>query len=386
MKINTLKVETSDIAAIGTWLIIFVISMYLLPQMSDSIKANRYLIIGLFIAYLACFITYSQLGQSPENKAVIVSVYIAQLLSAFGLLIVWPMDYFPILTIIWVGMLPHFFSFRNSLLIMLLVVSLWFSIKALLWQGSNILIQALLYGTFHFFAILMTFQTQQAEVSNQKTQSLNKELQATQQLLNEATKQNERTRIARDLHDLLGHHLTALIINLQVATHTSEGEAKEKIVQCHSLAKLLLSDVREAVSSLRENQNLDFTGLINRMVENVPRLKINQQIEAHLALEDLNLAKTLLSCIQESITNCLRHANASEFWLTIKQVEQKLRVELYDNGQISSSYREGNGLAGMRERVAQIDGKLHFNIVQKALQIQIEIPLNANPKKSAYAN
>jgi len=375
MKRKQLYFSVKDFAGIGTWLVIFVISMYLLPNTNEATKENSYLIIGLLLVYILCFMHFTQVHHLQHNSRSIAAVYLTQLISAFALMLLWPMSFFSILTVIWVAMLPRFFSFRNSILIVILVVTAWFTILGMVWNSSDVIIQALLYGTFHFFAIIMTLQTQQAEKANLKAQSLNKELQATQQLLTEASRQNERTRIARDLHDLLGHHLTALIINLQIATRISQGEAKEKITQCHMLAKLLLSDVREAVSTLRENQNLDLKTMINLMIENIPKLKINSTIDAHLNLEELTLAKILLSCVQESITNSLRHSNANECWLTITQIDQTLTMVYYDNGNISVPYREGNGLQGMRERVGEFGGKLTLKIFHDALKITINIPL-----------
>jgi signal transduction histidine kinase len=85
----------------------------------------------------------------------------------------------------------------------------------------------------------------------------NAELRATRALLAESARVNERTRISRELHDLLGHHLTALSLNLEVAGHLSEGRVKEHVQQAHTLARLLLTDVREAVSQLREGGAID---------------------------------------------------------------------------------------------------------------------------------
>ena len=299
MKLKTFSLSVMDFAAVGTWLVVFGVSLYFLPRSSDAIQANSHIIIGLFCSYIIAFVLTTRDGLWVNASKWQLVVFGIQLASAFGILVYWPLDFLPILTIIWVAMLPHFCSSRNSLLITIAVIVAWFSMRGLFWNSKSLIVQALLYSTFHFFAILMTVQTKRAEYATQKAQSLNKELIATQQLLTEASRQNERTRIARDLHDLLGHHLTALIINLQVAGHISQGEAKEKITQCHSLAKLLLSDVREAVSTLRDNQELDFALLVKLMVDNVPKLKIHLNITTLLNLEDLNLAKNLLSCISK---------------------------------------------------------------------------------------
>ena len=64
--------------------------------------------------------------------------------------------------------------------------------------------------------------------------------------------EDERRRIARELHDLVGHHLTALTLNLEVVTHLVDGKVLGHVQQAHSLAKLLLADVREVVSEMRD--------------------------------------------------------------------------------------------------------------------------------------
>jgi len=263
---------------------------------------------------------------------------------------------------------------------MVAVMVAWFSVYSWRWNIEGVYFEAILYSTFHFFALLMSYQTKLAENATVEAQRLNKELQATQHLLSEASRQNERTRIARDLHDLIGHHLTALIINLQVAAHESDGSAKQKVEQCHSIAKLLLNDVRDAVSTLRENQQLDFQKMLKLMVENLPKLIVHQQIKYSLVLDDLALAKTLLYCIQESLTNSLRHSGASEFWITLDREGEHLKLELVDNGQASEPLKNGNGLNGMQERVQELGGHIDFEHIHHSLAIRISIPLESKDK------
>ena len=81
-----------------------------------------------------------------------------------------------------------------------------------------------------------------------RTGTLNAELRATQQLVVDSSKIAERMRIARELHDLLGHHLTGLSLNLEVASHLTQGQTQEHIQTAQSVTKLLLEDVREVVN------------------------------------------------------------------------------------------------------------------------------------------
>jgi signal transduction histidine kinase len=128
-------------------------------------------------------------------------------------------------------------------------------------------ISATLFLMFNLFALIMMNTAIKERRAREQANQLNRELLATHSLLRQASQQAERVRIARNIHDLLGHHLTALTINLQVASRIVEGEAKEKVEQCHSLSKVLLSDVREAVSEIRDKSNIYLKDALEILVE-----------------------------------------------------------------------------------------------------------------------
>src|SRR3546814_945901 len=126
---------------------------------------------------------------------------------------------------------------------------------------------------------------QQAQARDEQRR-LNAELRATRALLAESARVNERTRISRELHDLLGHHLTALSLNLEVASHITEGKAHEHVGQAHTLARLLLSDVREAVSQIRGNDAIDMSATLLPLADNVPGLRIDMVMPKPFLLDD----------------------------------------------------------------------------------------------------
>src|SRR3546814_8458441 len=109
--------------------------------------------------------------------------------------------------------------------------------------------QAVLYVGFAGFVFVTSMVARQQAQARDEQRRLNAELRATRALLAESARVNERTRISRELHDLLGHHLTALSLNLEVASHITEGKAHEHVGQAHTLARLLLSDVRDRKST-----------------------------------------------------------------------------------------------------------------------------------------
>lgn len=298
-----------------------------------------------------------------------------QLASAFAAALYLPVDFMPIYTIIWLAIATSYYSLRLCWWLLAAVMLGWYLIMRFVWQDDAAGISAVLYGTFHVFAMLSASNAHKAHVARTEVEALNRELVATQHLLTEASRLNERTRIGRDLHDLLGHHLTALSINLQIAERISDGEVRTKVEECRALARLLLSDVRETVSQLRDGSAIDFTRSISLVIENVPELNINLEIDENLVIDDVEIAEALLRCVQEAITNSLRHAGAQRLWIVFRQDAGIIHLEIRDDGTADTELSEGNGLTGMRERLANIQGLLTLDRVENALRLRIDIPV-----------
>lgn len=212
-----------------------------------------------------------------------------------------------------------------------------------------------------FFAYIASMATQQLSQARDELRRVNSELRATQSLLTENTRIAERVRIARELHDLVGHHLTALTLNLEVATHLIEGKALEHVHQARSVARLLLSDVREVVSEMRSNDGVNLAEALKKLVEGVPQPQIHLAIPPGFSVTDPQRAQVLLRCAQEVITNAVRHARARNLWLELELRDNELHLTARDDGQGMSQPRIGNGLSGMRERLRQLGGGLDLD-------------------------
>jgi len=312
----------------------------------------------------------SQSSQSPIRRALLWVMLAAILIMSWRV----DVDIFTIYTIIWIACCAYYVSTAWAWFWMFAVNVAWLIIRHFSWEQDQVLISTLLLGTFHLFAMLSSITAKEAEEANESTQRLNRELLATQKLLEQASRESERTRIARDLHDLLGHHLTALTINLQVAGHITEGEAKEKVEQCHSLSKLLLNDVREAVSELRERPVVSAKELLEVAIADLPRLEVDLQVEEGLQINDVNTGQIVLRTVQEALTNTLKHTSAKLARISLVQKDQKLVFDYEDEGGSTGNITLGNGLTGMRERLEKIGGTL--NIFQEpALRLNAVIPL-----------
>jgi len=208
------------------------------------------------------------------------------------------------------------------------------------------------------FAFMSGMVALQQHVARDELRKVNSELRATQALLADNTRIAERVRIARELHDLVGHHLTALTLNLEVATHLVDGKALEHVQQAHSLAKLLLADVREVVSEMRLDDKVDLAAALRTLVSGMPEPRIHLDLASELALTDPLRAQVLLRCAQEMITNSVRHARADNLWVSLLQDDEGLALTARDDGRGVNEVEAGNGLKGMAERLRQLGGEL----------------------------
>lgn len=239
-------------------------------------------------------------------------------------------------------------------------------------------LQSALYAGYSSFAFAIGLVARQQAEARDEQRRLNAELRATRALLAEGSRLNERMRISRELHDLLGHHLTALSLNLEVAGHLTEGRGHEHVRQAHTLAKLLLTDVREAVSQLRDDGAVELAVAVRSLAEGVPGLEIHLQLPDPFAVEDPECAHVILRCTQEIITNAVRHAGASGLWLSFVRDGGGWRILARDDGRGADRLQVGNGLQGMRERVQAHGGSLQISTAPgKGFHIDIRLPLEA---------
>lgn len=208
---------------------------------------------------------------------------------------------------------------------------------------------------------------------------LNSELLATRSLLAENTRVAERVRISRDLHDLVGHHLTALTLNLEVASHTCDGSARDHVDQAASIARLLLSDVREVVSDMRQEDQVDFREVLTMLVGGLPQMTIHLDLPEDGSWIDPQRAQVLLRCAQELLTNAARHSGAGNLWITMERGQDNIALVVRDDGRGAEDLMPGNGLNGMRERLRELGGRLELSTAAgTGLLARVWLPLGEN--------
>ena len=362
-------------AGVITWLIVSAVTLYVVGD-TASITELLAGIALMGIILVAMVVASGPFRTGPATRLGKAALW-THVTAAFGLGLVFNFDFLQIFTIIWIAIAPAFYTARQCVALMALIVVGWYCVKTWYWDEANGVLVAALFGTFHYFALLSSLATREAERSREQALALNRELLATQRQLEAATRDAERTRIARDLHDLIGHHLTALSIHLQVASRKSSGEAAASIDKCHSISKLLLSDVRAAVSELRSDETAGFDEQLKRIADDSPGIEIRWRIDAATAAIGTPASDVLLHAVREAVTNTLRHANATVVSIDIASAGGAITARISDNGRVEGTLSPGNGLNGMRERVERLGGQLSLAADDGPLTIDIRLPSTA---------
>ncbi len=175
----------------------------------------------------------------------------------------------------------------------------------------------------------------------------------------EHTRTLERLRVARDLHDTLGHHLTALGMQLEVAARLADGRAKEHVERAHAIGRSLLTDVRDAVSDLREKRPLG--AALRTLVAAPGKAAVRLDLAAELDGLGGDQAEAIVRCVQEVLTNAARHGDARNLWIAITADRSAICLRARDDGQSAPAIDAiawGHGLAGMRERFGALGGQV----------------------------
>jgi signal transduction histidine kinase len=226
----------------------------------------------------------------------------------------------------------------------------------------------LAFGGFQLFAYVMASLASSERSAREQLTRAHSELLATRALLSENSRNEERLRISRDLHDTLGHHLTALSLQLEVASRLTDGKAAEHVLQAHAITRLLLSDVRGVVSELRGNERRELVGstrvdlsrALRTLVVGSSAPVIHLDLPPTFEIEQGARADALLKCVQEIVTNTRRHAAARQLRIIVSSDADGITLHAYDDGRGVATIAMGNGLTGMQERFEALGGRIEF--------------------------
>ena len=184
----------------------------------------------------------------------------------------------------------------------------------------------------------------------------------------------ERERIGRDLHDILGHTLSSIILKADLAekllARHQAGAAQQQLSELSQIARDALSQVRQSVSGYK-HQGL--AAEVHKLLGRLRDAGFQADLQGELPALDSRRETTLILALTELVTNVMRHSKGDRCQLSFLQQDNKLHIRLIDNGHCDA-ITEGNGIAGLRQRLAAIGGNLSITW-HEGVSALIQLPL-----------
>jgi signal transduction histidine kinase len=216
-----------------------------------------------------------------------------------------------------------------------------------------------------------------------KLESANRQLQEYALKVENYATVNERNRLAREIHDGLGHHLTALNMQIRAANAVlpqNQERVKEFLVNAENITHQALLDVRQSVSALRERTEED-RPLVGQ-VESIAAMwrSTGAQIQVEVAGLERPLRPeifmAIIRTIQEAISNSVKYAQATRLIILLDYSSlDKFQLRILDNGIGAETVEGGFGLVGMQERITLLQGSLIIKTAKgEGFMIDIKIP------------
>ncbi|PET71498.1 hypothetical protein CN514_06760 [Bacillus sp. AFS001701] len=189
----------------------------------------------------------------------------------------------------------------------------------------------------------------------------------------------ERNRIARDIHDAVGHSLTSIIVQIQAVQYMIKKDpnrAEQSLKDMLVVARKGLDDIRKSVHSLADDLPHSAIGTLETLLAHMESSStIQYSFKAEIGDVELEI---LFRILQESITNVIRHSQATKLDVVLKKEAEVINMTIRDNGDLENAQKinEGFGLKSMRERLEKMNGSLSYSVIfPHGFEIVAKIPL-----------
>lgn len=226
---------------------------------------------------------------------------------------------------------------------------------------------------FIMFAVIYLYRKNLQEKS--KVELLNRELKIANDTLKEYSDRieelavtKERTRIAQELHDSLGHYLAALKMNLEFAGKTAghqPDKVKQIIHKAHDLTKESILKLRQAVMLLQGSLpgrgfEQELRDIFSHFQE-AGGIRFELEMDAAIEAEQPDVKHCLYQSVQETITNAIKHGHASYVSVRIQKNRNMILAHIHNNGSACGTIIKSNGLKGIEKRAAALGGEAVFS-------------------------
>ncbi len=380
-----------NMAAYG---IMAAVSLSLLWQAFSLRYPNRWFVLGLLLAVAALFVLHSRKDSAADSRR--THLYLAVQALLIAILEMNNPSYFgaAVLFFMLSAQAATSFPWRTSL-VWVGLFTLFTAVLLVVRGGLDALPILPIYGGGYFFFAAFAHQTHQAEEARHESQQLLAALQEAHRQLQEYAVQveelavaQERNRLAREMHDTLGHRLTVSVVQLEGAERLipdDPARATQMVKTVREQVRAALGELRRIVAALRPplEADLPLPRAIVRLTDEFQKatgIAVHRSLPPAIPPLPPAWRLTLYRTVQEGLTNVQRHADARRVWLAVQVNDQMLTLRLSDDGRGWSpgEPQQGFGLRGLRERAHQLGGELHLETGLKGgAAIILRLPLPA---------
>ncbi|WP_432662919.1 sensor histidine kinase [Wukongibacter baidiensis] len=357
---------------------IFFLSLlfYMAVYFENASGTRLYMLLGLFAVYIILGIVRKRLYRNEMLLSCsflidIVLVYLLEHNSRFLINYFFHSFYIVILLEVSLtlkrdkSLIISIISVGVSLIKYILLISYNNNLASLSQMAFFLLINALILVIANF-AQYNRDEKEKKELLYNELLKTHKKLKEYSDKVEELAALEERNRIARDIHDTLGHNMTALIMQMEISSHMIDEDidkTKELIDSAKEMARQGLLSVRKVVETLRIEETKKETNSIECLIDefsNAAGIEIEFETIGELTKRHPNIDIALYRIVQESLTNAVRHGKATKVEVCITYKNEAIEFEIKDNGIGAKQIKEGYGIKGMKERITNLSGKVEF--------------------------
>ncbi|MFY4775667.1 sensor histidine kinase [Metabacillus sp. RGM 3146] len=232
----------------------------------------------------------------------------------------------------------------------------------------------------------MDKQYEQLTNSHAALSAAHEQLHSYSKQIEELTMTRERNRMAREIHDTVGHKMTALLIQIELVKEMLDidpEKAEETILVCDSLARSALEEIRFSVRTIRteEGGQQALIPSLRKLMEEFYKttgLETSFEIKGDPSMIPMTLHLSIIRTVQESLTNARRHGEATACSIKLNCSKELVSLILEDNGQGTGKISKGFGLINMKERIEEHGGSIQFvSKANQGFQVKAVFPLLA---------
>jgi signal transduction histidine kinase len=226
------------------------------------------------------------------------------------------------------------------------------------------------------------FLYDELKISRDKLQKSNDKLKDYSKKIEDITLINERNRLASEIHDTIGHKLTALLMEIdlcQKLVDLDTAKCKVELSKAQGLARETFAEVRRSVKDIKPENSLNLTGInaikdLIRDFEKNTRIKVDFQVLGQQYKITPTMEVTIYKIIQEALTNSAKHGKAKVVNINLNFKENIMELAIMDDGVGSEIINKGIGLQTMEERVNFLGGEVSFSGIDN-FSINVKLPI-----------